>query len=89
MLVNRRGYSNLKSNLFSECVYNPTGRRFDLIMKQPNMRLVPLQNVYVDRRSAVVLLVDISTIQIWFMLSMRGNILQATCLIMMHGLPGK
>ena len=36
-------------------------------MKQPNMRLVPLQSVYVDRQSAVVLFVDISTIQTWFM----------------------
>ena len=66
-----------------------------MITKQPNMRLVPLQNVYVDRRSAVVLLVDISTIQIWFMQSMRGNILQITCLMMMQiimmvqGLPDK
>ena len=58
-------------------------------MKQPNMRLVPLQNVYVDRRSAGVLLVDISTIQKWFMQSMRGNILRITRLMMMQGLPDK
>ena len=58
-------------------------------MKQPNMRLVPLQSVYVDRPSAVVLFVDISTIQMWFMQSTIGNILQITCLMMMQGLPDK
>ena len=73
-----------KSNLLSNVYITPPGRRFDLITKQPNMRLGPLQNVYVDRRSAVVLLVDISTIQMWFMQSTRGNILQATCFMMMQ-----
>ena len=78
-----------KSNLLSNVYIISSGRRFNLIMKQPNMRLVPLQNVYVDHRSAVVPLVDINTIQTWFMQSTIGNILQATCLMMMQGLPDK